>query len=106
MFPRLDPPISTILYGIDGGETHFRAGLLHRCNGPAAILPDGSQYWFVDGVEITADVERAKLCVAAGCILPKGSGAYCPHHQGVLACVGNPDRKPPAATRVVKLARS
>ena len=34
-----------------GTKDWYKNGKLHRLDGPATILADGSKYWFIEGIE-------------------------------------------------------
>jgi len=41
-----------------GNKRHYKNGKLHRTNGPAVELADGTMHWYVDGkmyLELTFD---------------------------------------------------
>jgi hypothetical protein len=39
-----------------GSEVWFEDGTVHRADGPAVILPDGVERWYIKGKEITIEV--------------------------------------------------
>ena len=50
---RVDGP--AIIYAADGSKEWYQNGKIHRVDGPAYIGTDGSQAWWIKGIQIDID---------------------------------------------------